>query len=1206
MKFREVFRYELEYRIRSASTWMYAGFLFLVMCWGLVATADGGDAVNANAPQQVAEGTVLFGGLFGLLVSAALFGDAAIRDVAAGMDPLLYTTRLRKAEYLGGRFLAALAINAIVALAIPLGFWVATVTPLLEAEALGPNRLLAYLQPLLLFLLPNLVLVGAILFTIGALARQVIPVYLGTAGVFIGYLVAANYWSSIESPMLLALADPLGINALLAMSRYWTPAELETRLIGFPTMLVWNRVLWLAIAAGVLAVLHRRFRFAHADGGGGRRESSRAAIDALSERQGPVDVPQIAGVFGLRTRVWQTLAVARQSLAEVMSGRAFQVALVGATGLVLLFGWNVADTAFETSTWPVTHLVVATVLSERIVLIPWGIIALYAGELVWKDREVGVAEIADAVPVPTGIALLGRFLALVTIIVAFHAAFMVGGILLQTLQGYHNFELGLYVRVLFGLNLADAVLLAALAMTVHVLVNQKYVGHIVVLTACLLSVLAGPLGLPLLAVYDGGPRWTYSDMNGFGPFLRPFVWFKLYWAAWALLLGVVTNLFWVRGREPGVRRRIALARARLRGPAARMAGVASALILALGGFIFYNTNILNDNPTRNEAGRPQAEYERRYGRFEDAPQPVIAAANLRLEVYPDEPAVDMRGAYRLVNRTGVAIDSVHVVIDTDIDTRSIALDRAARPVVVDEEAGYRIYALDQALEPGDSLQLSFDVAFRPRGFRSSGIQTAVVRNGSYFDRRWLPFIGYQPAFELSGDRARQRFGLGPRPPMPGPGDVGARRYDGIVRNEDRVHVEAIVGTAADQIAVIPGVLRSSWTENGRRYAHYGTDVPTPFGTAVFSAKYAVREDRWHDPSAGSGQGVALQIFHHPAHRYNVDRMVASMKASLDYYTKVFGPYQFRQLRVAEIPPYGINGRALATTIAFAEQNFINRDEGGRVDHTFFGTAHEVAHSWWGGQVRGAHVRGQGFLSESLANYSAMMVTEKILGPEQARRVYDYQMDRYLSRRAAFERDVPLLEVEDQPHIAYGKGAVAMYALREHIGEEAVNTALRRYLEKYRDAGPPYPTSLDLYAELRAVTPNSLQYLLTDLFETVTLWDVSTEQAVVKPTGTGEYEVTLVVRAKKMRADSVGNETEVPMDDLVEIGVFAPGEGDSLGEPLYLQRHRIRSGAQTIHITVPREPAQAGIDPWRKLIDRQSENNVVDVKAAGADPVGAGP
>ena len=183
----------------------------------------------------------------------------------------------------------------------------------------------------------------------------------------------------------------------------------------------------------------------------------------------------------------------------------------------------------------------------------------------------------------------GRFLALVAIIVAFQTALMVGGLLLQTLHGYYNFELGLYIRVLFGLHLVDNVLLAALAMTVHVLVNQKYVGHMLVLVASAFRI-GGPMtGTHRMLVYNSDPGWTYSDMNGFGPFIEPFVWFKLYWAAWALLFAVITMLFWVRGTELGVRNRLTLARARLRGPTARMAGVATALILVLGGFVFYNT-----------------------------------------------------------------------------------------------------------------------------------------------------------------------------------------------------------------------------------------------------------------------------------------------------------------------------------------------------------------------------------------------------------------------------------------------------------------------------------------------------------------------------------------------------------------------------------------------------------------------------------------
>src|SRR5688572_16370981 len=218
--------------------------------WVIHVAITGTNPIHVNAPQPLAETTALFCGLFGILVTAGLFADAVIRDRAAGMDPLLFTTRLRPAEYLGGRFLATLSVNAILILASPIGIAVATQMPYLSRDAFGPNHLAAYLQPILLFLLPNLVLIGAILFTIAALTRQVIPVYLGAIAIFIGYLVAANYWSGITNPMLSALADPLGINALKAMTKYWTASERNTRLIGFPSMLLWNRVLWLAIEIG--------------------------------------------------------------------------------------------------------------------------------------------------------------------------------------------------------------------------------------------------------------------------------------------------------------------------------------------------------------------------------------------------------------------------------------------------------------------------------------------------------------------------------------------------------------------------------------------------------------------------------------------------------------------------------------------------------------------------------------------------------------------------------------------------------------------------------------------------------------------------------------------------------------------------------------------------------------------------------------------
>lgn len=1187
MKLREIFLFEVEYRLRQPSTYAY-GLLLVAVPFLMLHMVNGGGS-RVNSPEMVAIVSSI-AGLVGMLVTAALFGDAATRDIQTRMHPLVFTAPLRKREYLGGRFLGALAVNALLLLGIPLGQVIGSAMPYMDPGMFGPFRGAAHVQAYLLLLLPNMVLTGAVLFTLAALFRQMLPAFLGGMVLFIGYLYMGESREQVANPTVAMLMDPLGTSLVEDLTRYWTPVQQNTQLIGYPETLLWNRLFWIAMAVALLLVLHRRFRFAH-PAGSARRRGRRTVADEGPERAGPVTVPAVPRSFGRRARMRQTLAVMRRSLEDIAGNRALLVVVPGAVLFTLLFGWDVGDNVFGTSTWPVTHLVAGTVLAQALSPVMAILIAVFAGELVWKEREVGISSISDAAPVPDGAALLGRFLALVAMLAILQAVLMASGILLQALRGWPRFEIGLYLRILFGIKLADYVLLAALAMAVHVIVNQKYVGHLVVVLFYLMTAFSARFGIRHhLLVYGTSPGWVYSDMNGFGPFTAPFVWFKLYWAAWALLLAVAARLFWVRGRDRESRPALAFARARLTGPLLRAAGVAAALVLALGGFIFYNTNVLNEYRTPWERDERFAEYERRYKRYEDAAQPRITRADLRIEIHPGRRAVDLRGSYGLVNATARPIDSVHVAFHPDVRPRSVAFGRPSRRVLEDRRLQYHVYVLQPALQPGDSLRMTFDTGFRARGFPNGDVPTEVVRNGAFFDRTWLPVLGYQPNAELADAETRRKHGLPPRLAVPAADDPRGQQSRFNLRDADLVHVDAVIGTDGDQVAITSGTLVREWRENGRRYFHYRTDAPLPFMSPFLSAEYAVREDRWRH--------VALRVFHHPTHDVNVGRMVASMKASLDYNSAQFGPYQFRELRVVEFPRYLSFARAYPHTIAFSEGSaFLTRVEAGDVDRTFFVTAHETAHQWWGGQVRGANVRGSALLSETLAQYSAMMVMEKALGPEQVRRFYDYEMDRYLQGRRIFSnREVPLLDVEDQSYLYYHKGAVAMYALREHIGEAAVNTALRRFLRKHRAGGPPFPTSHDLYGELRAATPDSLRPLLHDLFAEITLWDVRADSARVEPAGTVTFRVTLNVTASKLRADSIGNETPVAMNDLVEIGVFAPAAGgEARGAPLYLRRHRLRAGRQTITVTVPRRPAQAGIDPLNKLIQRESGDNVVDVQ-----------
>ena len=660
---------------------------------------------------------------------------------------------------------------------------------------------------------------------------------------------------------------------------------------------------------------------------------------------------------------------------------------------------------------------------------------------------------------------------------------------------------------------------------------------------------------------------------------------------------MAANLFWVRGRsevsgiEPGWR---ACASRVL---SLRAAVTSVILILALGGFVFYNTNVLNDYRTGFAEAELSAEYERRYGQYEGIPQPLVTGTKLHVEIHPKTRKVEVRGIYRLENRSAQAIDSVHLFVHPDVETRAVKFDRPARAALADDRLGHRIYALTEALQPGGSLQMSFEVLFAPRGFPNNGINTSVVGNGTYFDhlggrqpshRRWLPVIGYQPSRELSDAGLRREHGLAPRP--------AARSLDAFEATRDPagrewIDFEAVIGTDEDQTAVAPGILRRTWTENGRRYFHYSTDGPVRNAYAFFSADYEVREARWND--------VRIQIFHHPSHGFNLDRMVRSVRASLDYFTQHFGPYPHREIRIVEFPRYASFAHAYPATILYAEGfGFLSRvdDEKGDLDTPFSVVAHEVAHQWWGYQVVPAGVEGAPMLTEILAQYSAMMVMERTHGRDQVRRFLALMWIEYLNRRNNREnREVPLLFLSDQSNLTYRKGALVMYALREYLGEERVNAALRSFLENHRSGEPPYPTSRDLYRELQAVTPDALQYLLVDLFEKITLWDLRAKQARVEPTGTGEWRITLDVVVRKVTVDSVGAETEVPMDDWVEIGVFAPAEGERLGEPLHLEKHRLSAGGQSITVTVPRKPARAGIDPYHLLIERDREDNAVEVE-----------
>ena len=1210
--------FEFRSRLKLISTWVYfLVFFALAMLWiaaagGLFKDANisfGSGKVFVNSPYAVTQ-TVSVLGMFGITIMAAIMGRAVQQDFEYRTHNFFFTSPIQKLQYLGGRFAGALSVILVVFTSIALGAFLATLLPGMDAERLGANHWSTYLAPYGVMLLPNALLIGGIFFSLAALTRKMLPVYIGSVLMLIGQMIASQLVRDIDNKTIAALVDPFGSRALSVLAEYWTVAERNTRTVPLEGVLLWNRLLWMGIGAGVAAVCAWRFSFAAfvSEGVGKEKHNSNPGVDAKSGSAHPdpstssgqgapigaskgqpvaatkgFDTSARTGV-GSRTLLPLTWLYFRETVKNIY----FSV-IVLAGILFLVFASTTVGAIFGTSTWPHTFQMLG-LLSGSFSLFMLVIIAFYGGELVWREREARLDQISDALPMPTWLPMLAKLFALMLVPLLLQAVLMMCGMAIQLAQGFTRFELPLYLEGL-GLDLLGYWLLCALAITVHSLVNNKYLGHFVMIVYYVVIVFASLLGLEHnLYKFGSVPQPVYSDMNGWGHFLPRFFAFQAYWTACSVVLLVLAYLFWPRGTASGwrERRRVAAQRINVRTMSIAAAGLAA--FVALGGFIFYNTNVLNRYQSANDRLQAQADYEKKYKALLSAePQPKITSVKVDVALYPSEQNVRVKGSLELQNKNTVPVTTLnlHLFMGDALDVHQLDIGVPNELVEHDKRLGVRRYKLAQPLAPGATTTLRFDIEGRTRGFTNEGSNTGVVGNGSFLNAQFIePLLGYQERAELERDQDRRKFGLKPKERLPDRDDPKGLQRSPLSPDADWVTFDATLSTEPDQIAIAQGYLQREWTDKGRRYFHYRMDAPIQNFYAFQSARYAVKHDQWN--------GVAIDVYYQPGHEYNLPAMIQATKDSLDYDSRNFGPYQYRQFRITEFPRYEVFAQSFPNTIPYSEAiGFIARvrpDDDKDIDYPYYVTSHEMAHQWWGHQVVGADVQGGTMLIESMAQYSALMVLKHRIGPAKMRKFLRYELDRYLTGRG-FEqkKELPLARVENQPYIHYSKGSLVMYALADYIGEDKLNQAIRKFRDANAFKGPPYPNTTQFLAAVREVTPPEMQYLIDDMFERIVIYDNRAVSASAKKLANGRYEVTVSLSTKKFVADELGKETEVKLADLIDVGVL-----DAKGEPLVLERRRIDHEQSSVSFVVDKLPASAGIDPLNKLIDRKPKDNIVPV------------
>nr|HET7859156.1 ABC transporter permease [Caldimonas sp.] len=1199
-------------RLKATSTWVYfvlyavLGGLWMAAAGGALSSAgvSFGDKIYINGPSALAL-TIGILGFIGITVIGSVSGRAVQQDFEAGIHPFFFSAPIGKRDYFFGRLVGAWATLVMIFVGVGAGLFIGSHWPGVDAARLAASpSWQSFARPYLIELIPNVLWLGGCFFVLAALTRQMAPVYVAGVIALVGYLFAVNLLGDMENKTLAALVDPSGVNAVDVFTRYWSVAQKNEEQIPFAGVIVWNRAIWVGIGALVTLLGYRAFRMetvAPTLRRGGKKKAvddvEGAAVGSASAHAVPL--PRATPDRSTAAYARMLPGLARLYLGEILKSPRFLTIVLGG---VLLVASNASTLGaiYGTNTYPLTYKVLDVVggLFNVFVLI---VTAIYSGELVWRERDAKMDDIADSMPAPTWLAFLAKFATVVVLQVVLLAVVMVCSIAVQLLHGFTRIEIGQYLMQLFVLQLSGDILIAVLAFAVHTLVDNKYIGHFLVGIVFLVVLQLPSFGFEdRLYLYASAPPLVYSDLNGWGHFLPAVFWFRLYWFAFAALLMVLSYALWVRGREVRLAARLRIAATRTRAPVRAVAAVAAVVFVATGAWIWHNTHVVNPFVSKHDGRRLAAEYEKRYKRLFGAPQPRITAVDVSVDLHPERQLARISGTLAIANKSGVPIRDVYVLYPRRARARAIAFGVAAKLADEAPEMRWHHYVLEQPLAPGATTDFRFDLDYGAQGFSNEGADPVVLGNGTFLnagltpETSLIPSFGYGEDGELSSDRERKEFGLAPKPRMHDLNDQQQVMQNALTRDADFVDYQAHFCTSADQLPVTSGYVVKDTTENGRRCIDYRMDSKIAAIYSFVSARYAVKKDVWHGPQGD----VAIEIDYHRGHEYNLERMVAGVQDALAYYTKHWGPYQHKIVRIVEFPRFSRGGgfaESFPNTVPFNEAigftaKVDDRDPND-IDYPYFVTAHEVAHQWWAHQEVPANVQGAEFITESLSEYGALMVLKTRYGDARMHRFLKYELDGYLRGRG-FEskQEQPLVRADGAQYVHYQKGSIELYALQDAIGEQAIDDAIAAFLKRWKFAGPPYARSVDLIAEFRRVTPKDLQPLIDDLFETITLYDVRAVSAAAKKQADGSDAIELVVSARKIRADGSGRETEAPFDGEVDVGAL-----DAHGNVVAIEKRRLKSGENRITLAVAKGGAvRAGIDPLSKLIDRDDKDNTVAV------------
>lgn len=1210
--FSKIFLFEIQNRIRRPAVYLYfAAVLLFTMFAFSTGSLPVGEKEHINSPYLI---TFWCCGMtmMMMLISSSLMGTALYRDIEYQTKDYYLTYPITKNGYFWGRYFGSFVFMIVIALAVPVAIYLSTYIGPLTGKTVpaqyGPNRFIYYLYPFLLIAIPNIFFTSSLFFGLVAITRNVKVIYFGGILLFLFYFIALFFLDHTTNTTVIGISDPFGLNGVRFQMNNSSAAQHNNSLIAMNGPLAINRFLWPGLGLVVLIITYLRFNFEAFFAG----KRDKAAIDEVGARSNKILKTPVVSFSGSYNKT--TLkSLVKLELLNIIRDNYFWI-IVGAGSVFLGFVFWLGDNNFGIPDLPRTVLLLG-IFADAFPFFIFFIIMFYTGETLQRDKLTRYAFINDSLPPPNWVLNGSKLIPLIVIATGLSLLPLVVGIIVQLVKGFTHLNLSAYFIYILVSLLPKLLTAAVFCYVVQVIFNNKFAAYAFGVTLWIGMFFLDSTGTfdYHLILYSYTPKSGMSDMDGMGHMMRPILWFNLYWLLAAALLIIIAALFYNRGVSSSFKERLQLIRERFDGKTKLFVACLLPLFLITGGYIYYNISYLNEYLTKTENEDRAIIYEKALKHFQSLPLPKVTRIKMYADLFPYEKKEFVRAAVTIVNKNRKPI--YNMLLDGDeLTDYSISIN--GKPMAFtyplfyshgffswfgpkQDTAEFRVYNFDKPLAPGDSAVLQISSSVIHKGFTNGLYANNLLNNGTFFTGG-LPGLGYDDDDEIGSPYVRKKAGLPPKEEE----EISQNDPVGIMnlkagKAADLLSLDVTISTEGDQTAITHGDLIRQWRGKGRNYFHYVQNKPgmyVPFG--ILSARYIDRKD-----STMLGHKVDIDIYYNPEQGPNIDRYIKAYKDGLKYYSSVYGNYPFNNIRQVETAPYGPREAATTTLNTYSEfngwnANFTNPDQ---FDYLYSNTVRALAQQWWRFQVAPNSTVGSLVIPEGLANYDALVMSEKKYGNANMRPVILNELWYYLFvRRHMDQKEQPIIKA-DQWFEWGDKTGVAMYGLRALIGEDSLNNALREFKNAYafKSTGP-FAGANDLYHYLQKHTPDSLQYYLNDTWQKVTLYDNKINSVTVKPTGNkDEYKIDLKVNIDKTWLGDKGDDAPVlNMNDDIDIGVFGQDtknqDGSTKAHFAYLRRYKFKRGDHKLTIIVKGKPKAVAIDPLGYLIDRNPNDNLKDL------------